>query len=532
MNLIEKLKGVFRKMFSRQTIQDVLKIQPAISNEMKDSIELWKDMYLDKAPWLADEDVRSLGLPSTIASEKANLATLEMEVKVTGETEKAKFIKGLLPEFVKDLRINLEHGIALGSFIVKPYPVKLADGKYTIKFDYVKACNFYPLAFSQDNQLSEVAFVDRIVDKDIIYNKLEYHRLQDHTVTVINKAFKATNRNSGVYSASSDSERELGTEIPLTEVEAWKDIEPVVTIENMDTQLFAYFRMPIANNVDLNSSMGVSGYSRAVDLIKDADEQYSNLIWEFTGGQLAVDVDRTAFNYYKNEKGEDKPVLPKLQQRLYRKNLDLGDENFYNVFSPPLRDASILNGLNSILMRIEDACALSRGTLSNETFAEARTATELKILKQRTFAANKDIQDELQKLITSLIHIIDKYCILYNIVPDEEYEISFSWDDSILVDKDAERQMDLLNVDKGLMSRVEFRMKWMGETEDQATEAIRKIDEDALAKQQAQMELQSKYAQNTETKPNSNKNGGTPNDAEATQKKLNRANESTEKTGK
>lgn len=54
------------------------------------------------------------------------------------------------------------------------------------------------------------------------------------------------------------------------------------------------------------------------------------------------------------------------------------------VFSPALRDVSILNGLNDLLMRIEDTCGLARGTFSNPQ-SEARTATEIKILKQRSY---------------------------------------------------------------------------------------------------------------------------------------------------
>jgi hypothetical protein len=57
------------------------------------------------------------------------------------------------------------------------------------------------------------------------------------------------------------------------------------------------------------------------------------------------------------------------------------------------------------------------------------------------------------------------------------------------VDKDAERQQDLLDVDKGLMSKVEYRMKWMGETETQAEEALKKIQEEYKATIQLQQTI-------------------------------------------
>ena len=186
-------------------------------------------------------------------------------------------------------------------------------------------------------------------------------------------------------------------------------------------------------------------------------------------------------------------MLPALQDRLFRRNLDLGSDETYNVFSPQLRDASILNGLNNILMHIEDVTSLARGTISEVTMSEARTATELKILKQRAYAANADVQKSLEIVFETVFNIIDIYCILYDIVPEGEYEVGYNWDDSIIVDKDAERQLDLIDVESGLMSKVEYRMKWKGETRTQAEEALQEIAKET----EASMLIQQKAMQSS-----------------------------------
>ena len=54
MGFIESLKGVFRKMFSNSTIEEVLHIQPTISTQMKDAIELWELMYKNNSPWITE----------------------------------------------------------------------------------------------------------------------------------------------------------------------------------------------------------------------------------------------------------------------------------------------------------------------------------------------------------------------------------------------------------------------------------------------------------------------------------------------
>lgn len=530
MFLIDKLKGVLQRMIGPKTLENVLNITPAISSEMKTAIELWEDMYKNKSPWL-DKNTQSLGLAASIASEKARTATIEMEVKVTGEGERAEFIKKCVKKLLPLVRRNLEYGIALGSLIIKPYVVTGLDGKLTINFSFTKATDFYPLSFDSEGNILECAFLDRITTKDVIYTKVEYHSIQGTRLTVKNMAFKSEVIN-GISHSLNTLTSTLGTPILLTEVPAWASLAPETPIDNIDSQLFAYFKMPQANCIDINSPLGVSGYARAIDLIRDADKQYSNLLWEFKGGQLAIDVDRTALIPVRDPKGNELPdKLPELEDRLFRRNLDLGDDNMYNVYSPELRDSNILNGLNAILMRIEDVCDLSRGTLSEASYAEARTATELRILKQRSYSANCDIQKELEHTLEDTIKVIDIYCDLYNIVPSGEYEIGYSWDDSIIVDKDAERQVDLLDVDKGLLGKVEYRMKWMGETRKQAEEAISTINEEKTETMLIQQSVMLQSAQQgTDNTSTNDKNTSSGTDAQAENEKRKRANESVETT--
>lgn len=505
MGLINFLKGVFKKMIAPDDIAKIFNINPAVSSTMRQKIEEWESMYKGEASWIHD-NVKSLGLPAMIASEKARMATLEMQIKITGDNERADFIKAQFEKkFLPKIRENLEYGIALGGFIVKPYVTKGAGG-YVLEFSFVNADHFYPLAFSPAGKIIEAAFVDRILTKDMIYSKVEHHKLIDNNkVQVSNFAYKKSSDLAGTYNYA---DTELGTQIALSEVPEWASLEPVVVINDLDTLLFAYFRMPQANHVDLESPLGVSGFSRAEDLIRDADEQYSNLLWEFEGGQLAVDVDRTAFNVFKDKNGKVNYELPKMQDRLFRRNMDLGsgeDGSFYQVFSPALRDSSILNGLNSILMHIEDVCDLSRGTVSMVSYTEARTATELKILKQRSYSANRDVQKELERVMVKTFEIMDKYCDLYKIVPAGKFDVAYAWDDSIIVDKDQERQVDLLDVQGGLMSKVEYRMKWFGETEDQATKALDGIFEQQKKDLELQMVSKTSEQQTTLERANESK---------------------------
>lgn len=500
MSFIDRLKGVFKSMIAPKTIEEVLQLKPSISVEMQNKIEEWEQIYKDNAPWLKEGEcsIKSLGLASMIASEKARTATIEMDIKITGEGGRAKYIRDTFNNKVlPNLRENLEYGIALGGFVIKPYVIRKGD-KYDVSISFSNASDFFPLSFSADGDIVEAAFTDHIIKKDETYTRVEYQKFEDNSIIIRNYAFKGR---TDAVSANS-----LGSPISLAEVPEWSAIDPEVKIENVEAPLFAYFKMPEANNIDLKCPLGVSGFSKAVGLIRDADEQYSNLLWEFEGGQLAIDVDRTALNLTTDAHGKDKVTLGKLQQRLYRNALDLGTDDTYKVFSPQLRDGSIINGLNTILTQIEDKVALSRGSLSTIVYAEARTATEMRILKQRCYSANYDIQTSLQRCLEKLFVCMDTLCDLYAIEEGGEYEVAYSWDDSILVDKDSERQVDLIDVDKGLMSKVEYRMKWFGETEDQAIQSLKKIQEE-------QSEMQENL-QNNQTNDGNLANQEKPKDAD------------------
>ena len=415
------------------------------------------------------------------------------ELVPKGPTQRAEYLnKTYKNKLLKQLRREIEYGIALGGLVIKPYvvmnkPVEAksdSDSELTldaskldkadIEFDYVLANAFYPLAFNGSGDIVEAAFIQKKVDKDYTYSRLEHHKYNNHQVTVTNMAFRST--------ASVQSDNDLGQEISLKSVPEWQDIQPVTVINNVDRLLFAYFKMPEANTIDIYSPLGVSGFDKAKKLIEDADIQYSRLLWEYEGGELAIDIDRDALRDYYTRDSQGNTVLKTgmghLQQRLYRP-VDLTAEgDTYNQYAPQLRDSSYIQGLNTILMHIEDVTGLSRGTISEVNIAEARTATELKILKQRSYQANAEIQKAIQACLDDVIYVMDVLCDLYDITPKGEYEVSYEWDDSILVDVDTELGKRMTLMDKGIMSKEEVRQWYFGETEKQAKEALLKVQEE------------------------------------------------------
>lgn len=417
-----------------------------------------------------------------------------------GPTERAEYLnKTYQNKLIPQLNRQFEYGIALGGLVIKPYVIQYTEEKIRkdingkalkdenglvltdeidkadIEFDFTYADGFYPLAFNGSGDITEAAFIQRIFDKDITYTRLEHHKYieREHKVIVNNTAYKSTAR-GGVD--------DLGQAIPLKQIPEWADIKPTTEILHANGLMFAYFKMPEANNIDMYSPLGVSGFDKAKKLIKDADMQYSSLLWEYEGGEMAIDIDRDALREYYAIDNQGNQVLksgmPRKQQRLYRSVELTAEGDTYNQFAPTLRDNSYIMGLNTILMRIEDVTGLSRGTISEVDTTEARTATELRILKQRSYQSNHEIQKAIQICLEKVIYVMNALCDLYEITPDGEYETSFEWDDSILVDKEEELGRNITLLHEGVMSKKELRMWYKGETEKQAREALLEVQEE------------------------------------------------------
>lgn len=437
MKIIDWIKAVIQRMIGSNTIKSNLGVESSITQDMADKISMWGRMYQNNADWL-DKNTKSLNLPAAIASELARLTTLEMKSEVTGSS-RADYLNESYRNVLDDIMIQCEYACAKGGLMFKPY---VDNGNIAV--DYIQADSFVPTASDSNGKITGAVFVSQITRGDKYYTRLEYHNLSGTMYHIINKAFM------------SDSERDIGREISLESVEEWKDITPECTIANVKQPLFGYFKMPFANTIDPSSPVGVSAYSRATELIKEADKQYSRLLWEFEGSELAVHGDTTLFR--KDEKGNN--IYPKRKERLFV-DLELSDEP-YNVFSPAIRDTSLINGLNAILRRVEFNCNLAYGTLSDVQDVD-KTAEEIKSSKQRSYTVICQIQKALQTALEDLLYAMDTLATLYKLAPAGMYEVNFDFDDSIVNDKVDERAQDRLDIQMGVMSLVEYRSKYYGE---------------------------------------------------------------------
>lgn len=439
--IIKAIKGVFRRMFPVNTVKQVVGRDIAISATMVSKIEEWNLMYKGMASWV-DGQVHSLRLEQGICREFANVCLNEMDSSVSDERLDAIYQKA-----IRKLNENLQGGIALGSFCIKPVGGGVVE--------YITADKFMPVEFDAEERPTKIVFISvKKAGQSSYYLRFEYHVLDKDGLTITNQAYHTSDLSS------------IGHPVPLSDVEEWASLSEGINYPQMRQMDFGYYRNPIKNEID-GSFCGVSIFDSAADLIKDTDMQFGRLDWEFESGERAIHVDPTAMQAKPmiDKKGKTRYVMPKLNQRLYRMlDIQQGDNvDLYKEFSPQLRDQNFINGLNAYLRRIEFNVSLSYGDLSDVSDVD-KTATEARIAKKRKYNMVKAIQRNLEDCLEDLVYAL----AFYNGLTTSGYEFICAFKDSILVDEETERQQDRTDVSMGVMSKAEYRAKWYGETLEEA----------------------------------------------------------------
>lgn len=428
-------------------------VQAAVSRQMEDSIGLWRDMYVNHPPWETC-DVRPLGLPEAIGRELARHALAEFSAAVSGSA-RAEYLNEQLQAAAVRFGSSLELGLCLGGVALKPYP----EGDRI--FVDAATTGFTPTRFDGEGKVMGGVFQSQPVRQGKEwFVRLEYHdflvRVDGTTVyTVENRAFR------------SGPDGGIGAQVPLNTVRAWAGLRSHAEIEHLERPLFACFKPPAGNNIDLSSPMGVSVYAGpTVDLIRQADEQWEKLRWIFSVSEPKI--------------LSDARLAPgQLSDRMFISGAFTASGDLFQIFDPEVRDSAYYRGFQYILQRIEYNTGLAFGTISDPQSVE-KTATEILAAKQRQFITVRAIQKTFQSTLDDLLYAMNAWCDLARLAPAGTYSADYSWGDSLLDDPDTRRQdmaMGLSLMNAGVMGPVEYRMRYFGENEETARRMLPEMED-------------------------------------------------------
>ena len=240
----------------------------------------------------------------------------------------------------------------------------------------------------------------------------------------------------------------------------------------------------LVNNLEVDSPYPISVFANSTDTLKAMDTKYDSYDVEFTQGKKRTYVS-TKMNRVDDATGEIRSTFDPDDTVVYQipeGTAINGEEKplIVNV-SDPLRAQEHSQAIQDELNYFSKQVGLG---IEYYKFEKGRVMTATQVISEKsdTFRNLKKHETIFEKgliqFIKSLMYICNTFTTKYNFNNPDKVEILF--DDSIIEDKNTEKENSRKDLDSGVISAIEFRMKWYGEDEETAKTNIKKFSGDAL----------------------------------------------------
>ena len=324
-----------------------------------------------------------------------------------------------------------------------------------IRLKQYNAMQIIPISW-HNNIIDEVAFVSTITNRGKKYTTLSVHKKENGKYVIYNTLLDNNFK-----------------EVTIDNINTAKIVRT-----NSEKPLFVIFKTNIDNNIDLDSPLGISVYADALDNLKGVDTIYDRAIYEIISGQRLVLMNKALLT----TDGDGKCIVPQ-DERQYFMNF-LGDDaladisEFVKDFTPEFRTDALDKELQNQLNMLSFKCGLGTQYYRMDQSGNV-TATEFLGSRQdfvrNVGIMNKNIVSELKSLFSEILWV-GQNLLNRNINADAKITVSIK--DGLITSDKEEKESDRADVAAGLMSKVDYMMKWQGLTEEQAREKIEQMKEE------------------------------------------------------
>lgn len=470
-SIVAKVRGWLYKMNLIRGVKKVTdKKDIPINEESYKHIDKWKALY---SGYYSDwHDVKShtidgqksrkmasLNMAKVISQEMAALIFNEKcSINISDKTL-ADDIKNVLDtnNFIKEFQRYLEYNFALGGMVIKVY---WDNG---IKLSYVTADCFVPIAWD-NKHITEGVFVNEISKGDKKYTLLEWHLVEGTEYVIKNELYESKNQG------------DLGVKVPLSTL--YPELEEEVRIENLSKPMFVYFKPNTANNLDLNSPLGISLYANSLHVLKSLDIAFDSFQREFVLGKKRIIVPTSAIKTIIDPlSGEMHRYFDSTDEVYEAMNFEDGMDKIQDI-SVELRVEEHIASINALLNYLSAQIGFSAGAFSFDGQG-VKTATEVVSENSKTFRTKQSHETIIEDGIRDLVDIIIEIAALYDeFESTDDYEVTVTFDDSIAEDQTAEINKQVTLVMNGLTTKKLAIMKIHGVSEEDAERMIKEILEE------------------------------------------------------
>ena len=380
----------------------------------------------------------------------------------------------------------LEKSFALGGGALKEWVEVPKDengndiGEGKVRIGYTMASQFVPTAWD-NSRVTAGIFISREAKDGYYYTTVEWHKLDGTTYRVTNDLYR------NPIKATEEPQNILGWWYPLNEI--YPLLSPDTTIYDVHNAFFQYIRPFGANYADDNSPLGMSIYAPAMNTLHGIDIMFDSLQREFVLGKKRIIAPARAMKLSAGVNG-GKP------QRYF----DADDEVWEALATDNPEDLKIID--NSVGLRVNEhiqgingdlsiLCAqigFDPGTLSFDATKGLKTATEVISENSKTFGTVKAHENIVRDSLTQMVNAIFELAVHYGLTWKGKtveslisggYDVTVTFDDSIIEDKNAEINQGVALVGAGLMSKKRFMVNTLGFTPEDADKELQQINEES-----------------------------------------------------
>lgn len=321
------------------------------------------------------------------------------------------------------------------------------------RVDLVDIDWIYPLSWN-NKEITECAFGSVEYANGIRYVILSVHKIaDDDNYHIYNHLFKDSNGN-------------------LTEI-----TEENGTMKDFNTKSnkkwFSIFKPLLTNNLFNNSPFGIPHYANAIDNMKAVDIAFDALKTEIKDGKRRTFARADMFSY---DDGTQKLVFDPEDTTIYQLPKGATKDDLIQSETDDLRTDKQIGTLNTNLNILGNKVGFGENHYHFDG-TNLSTATAVVSSNSKLFRRKKKLEIGYESSIYDLIEAICYASSEFGKYNINTEDMVIQFDDSIVEDKEAESNRAMREVSAGLLSKIEYRMKIFGETEEIAEQKIQEIQQ-------------------------------------------------------
>ncbi len=408
-----------------------------------------------------EKERRTLNMPKKVCEDFSKLEWSEkVEIKLDSK-EATKKLLDVLDSKENSFSVNfpmfLEKEYALGTMATVEYK---KNDKTLI--DYIDGDIVLPYKYS-NNYINGILTISRSIEKqdkaELFYNLITYHEYENGIYKTLKELYVSKDENI------------LGDEIDFNTIyPGVKEFEEIKT----EHPRFQVWKLPIANNLDTGSPMGISILANHLDKFKSIDIKYDSFNREFVTGKRRILIDKTALKGDVTGVDESgKPIMVSY--------FDTDDEVYVAIKgmdNQPIKDINFdlrvqphVDAINTELNYLSSGIGLGNNFYQFDKNG-LKTATEVVSENSDTYRTMVHHRIAIYDCLYDLIATI---CEMENI---PYTEISINLDDSIIEDTDSIRKQALTEYNSKLISKAEYFRKTDKLEEQSAIDYVNKMNEE------------------------------------------------------